>query len=72
MDSKFGPDGALYVQVYDGFFTTGPGAGMYRFAYTGGPDTPSPDPRVEHDRDAAADPLLARLLRRRLVRVGLR
>ena len=45
MDSKFGPDGALYVQVYDGFFTTGAGAGMYRFAYTGGPDTPNPDPQ---------------------------
>jgi PKD repeat protein/type 1 glutamine amidotransferase len=45
MDSKFGPDGALYVQVYDGFFTTGPGAGLYRFAYTGGPDTPNPDPQ---------------------------
>ncbi|HWM10813.1 MAG TPA: ThuA domain-containing protein, partial [Solirubrobacteraceae bacterium] len=42
MDSKFGPDGALYVHVYDGFFTTGAGAGMYRFAYTGGPDTPNP------------------------------
>ena len=23
MDSKFGPDGALYVQVYEGFFSTG-------------------------------------------------
>ncbi len=45
MDSKFGPDGALYVQVYDGFFTTGAGAGLYRFAYTGGPDTPNPDPQ---------------------------
>ena len=45
MDSKFGPDGALYVQVYDGFFTTGPGAGLFRFAYTGGPDTPNPDPQ---------------------------
>ena len=45
MDSKFGPDGALYVQVYDGFFTTGPGAGLYRFSYTGGPDTPNPDPQ---------------------------
>ena len=44
MDSKFGPDGALYVQVYSGFFTTGPQAGLYRFAYTGGPDTPNPDP----------------------------
>ncbi|WP_053227236.1 OmpL47-type beta-barrel domain-containing protein [Solirubrobacter soli] len=43
MDSKFGPDGALYVQVYEGFFTTGSGAGLYRFKYTGGPDTPGPD-----------------------------
>ena len=45
MDSKFGPDGAHYVQVYSGFFTTGPQAGLYRFAYTGGPDTPNPDPQ---------------------------
>ena len=45
MDSKFGRDGALYVQVYQGFFTTGPQAGLYRFAYTGGADTPSPDPQ---------------------------
>ena len=45
MDSKFGPDGALYVQVYQGFFSTGPEAGLYRFAYTGGADTPGPDPQ---------------------------
>jgi plastocyanin len=45
MDSKFGPDGAYYVQVYSGFFSTGPQAGLYRFAYTGGPDTPNPDPQ---------------------------
>ena len=45
MDSKFGPDGALYVQVYEGFFTTGPNAGLYRFDYTGGADTPGPDPQ---------------------------
>ena len=45
MDSKFGPDGAYYVQVYSGFFTTGPQAGLYRFAYTGGADTPNPDPQ---------------------------
>jgi PKD repeat protein/type 1 glutamine amidotransferase/plastocyanin len=45
MDSKFGPDGALYVQVYQGFFSTGAQAGLYRFAYTGGADTPSPDPQ---------------------------
>ena len=40
-----GPDGALYVQVYEGFFTTGSGAGLYRFTYTGGADTPGPDPQ---------------------------
>ena len=36
MDSKFGPDGALYVQVYDGFFRAGPNVGIYRYNYTGG------------------------------------
>jgi len=46
MDSKFGPDGALYVQVYDGFFRAGPNVGLYRFDYTGGPDTPGPDPQA--------------------------
>jgi len=45
MDSKFAPDGSLYVQVYQGFFTTGPQAGLYRFTYTGGPDTPGADPQ---------------------------
>ena len=45
MDSKFGPDGALYVQVYEGFFSTGSNAGLYRFTYTGGDDTPGPDPQ---------------------------
>jgi hypothetical protein len=44
MDSKFGPDGALYVQVYDGFFRAGPAVGIYRYDYIGGPDTPGPDP----------------------------
>jgi glucose/arabinose dehydrogenase/type 1 glutamine amidotransferase len=45
MDSKFGPDGALYVQVYDGFFRANPNVGLYRFDYIGGPDTPGPDPQ---------------------------
>jgi glucose/arabinose dehydrogenase/type 1 glutamine amidotransferase len=45
MDSKFGPDGALFVQVYDGFFRANPRAGIYRFDYIGGPDTPGPDPQ---------------------------
>jgi glucose/arabinose dehydrogenase/type 1 glutamine amidotransferase len=46
MDSKFGPDGALYVQVYDGFFRANPNVGLYRFDYIGGPDTPGPDPQA--------------------------
>ena len=50
MDSKFGPDGALYVQVYDGFFRANPNVGLYRFDYIGGPDTPGPDPQVTPDR----------------------
>ena len=45
MDSKFGPDGALYVQVYDGFFRANPNVGLYRYDYIGGPDTPGPDPQ---------------------------
>ena len=44
MDSKFGDDGALYVQVYDGFFRAGANAGIYRYDYTGGPDTPFANP----------------------------
>ena len=44
MDSKFGDDGALYVQVYDGFFRAGSNAGIYRYDYTGGPDTPFANP----------------------------
>ena len=46
MDSKFGPDGALYVQVYDGFFRADPNVGLYRYDYVGGPDTPGPDPQA--------------------------
>jgi glucose/arabinose dehydrogenase/type 1 glutamine amidotransferase len=46
MDSKFGPDGALYVQVYDGFFRANPNVGLYRYDYIGGPNTPGPDPQA--------------------------
>ena len=46
MDSKFGPDGALYVQVYDGFFRAGPDAGIWRYDYVGGPATPGSAPRA--------------------------
>jgi PKD repeat protein/glucose/arabinose dehydrogenase/type 1 glutamine amidotransferase len=62
MDSKFAPDGSYYVQVYQGFFTTGNQAGLYRFTYTGGPDTPGADPQwqatgtpleVQFDRGAS-------------------
>ena len=47
MDSKFAPDGSLYIQVYQGFFSTGPQAGLYRFTYTGGGPTPGADPQWE-------------------------
>ena len=46
MDSKFGPDGALYVQTYDGFFRAGPGIGIYRYDYVGGAPTPGANPRA--------------------------
>ena len=46
MDSKFGPDGVLYVQVYDGFFRANPNVGLYKYEYVGGPDTPGPDPQA--------------------------
>ena len=46
MDSKFGPDGALYVQVYDGFFRANPNVGLYKYEYVGGSDTPGPDPQA--------------------------
>ncbi|HEY6891488.1 MAG TPA: ThuA domain-containing protein, partial [Solirubrobacter sp.] len=45
MDSKFGKDGALYVQTYDGFFRAGPGVSIYRYDYVGGPSTPNAAPR---------------------------
>ena len=47
MDSKFGPDGALYVQTYDGFFRASPNVGITRYSYTGGPDTPFANPQWE-------------------------
>ena len=46
MDSKFGPDGALYVQTYDGFFRAGPNVGIYRYDYVGGAPTPGAAPRA--------------------------
>ena len=46
MDSKFGPDGALYVQTYDGFFRAGTNIGIYRYDYIGGAPTPGAAPRA--------------------------
>ena len=46
MDSKFGPDGALYVQTYDGFFRAGTNVGLYRYDYIGGAPTPGATPRA--------------------------
>ena len=46
MDSKFGPDGALYVQTYDGFFRAGTNIGIYRYDYVGGAPTPGANPRA--------------------------
>ena len=71
MDSKFGADGALYVQVYDGFFRAGPNAGIYRFDYTGGPDTPGANPTRDRARRQPGA-LLERRLGRRLLPLGLR
>ena len=71
MDSKFGPDGALYVQVYDGFFRAEPDVGLYRYDYVGGPDTPGADPRDTPLGDLRVA-FLGRRVGRRLVSLGLR
>jgi hypothetical protein len=44
----FGSDGALYVGSYAGSYYafSNNNMGVWRFAYTGGPDTPGPDPRA--------------------------
>jgi PKD repeat protein len=44
----FGADGALYVGSYSGGYYTmsNTNMGVWRFAYTGGPDTPGPDPKA--------------------------
>ena len=44
---------------------TGPDAGLYRFDYTGGADTPGPDPQWQPTATARAGPVLDRRLRRR-------
>ena len=48
MDSKFGPDGALYVQTYDGFFRAGPQRRHHAHTATwAAPNTPSANPTAE-------------------------
>ena len=44
----FGPDGALYVGSYSGTYygVTNANDALWRFAYTGGADTPGPDPKA--------------------------
>jgi PKD repeat protein len=44
----FGSDGALYVGSYGGgyYVFSNTLMGIWRFAYTGGPDTPGPDPKA--------------------------
>ena len=71
MDSKFGPDGALYVQTYDGFFRAGTNIGIYRYDYVGGAPTPGATPRA-FPIGSLRRPLLERRLGRRRVGVGLR
>ena len=45
---NWGPDGALYVGSYSGGYYSfrNNNMGLWRFAYTGGPDTPGPDPQA--------------------------
>ena len=44
----FGADGALYIGSYAGSYygINNNNNGVWRFAYTGGPDTPGPDPKA--------------------------
>ena len=71
MDSKFGTDGALYVQTYDGFFRAGPGVSIYRYDYIGGAPTPNAAPRAVPIGDYEVRFSRARL-RWRVLEVGLR
>ena len=72
MDSKFGPDGALYVQTYDGFFRAGPNVSIYRYDYVGG----AADAECGAARRRRSVTYQVRFsvgqLRRRLLQVGVR
>ena len=71
----FGADGALYVGSYAGSyyaFSNANAMGVWRFAYTGGQDTPGPDPKAIVPRDRQRRAVQHRHVRRRLLHVGLR
>ena len=70
----FGADGALYVGSYAGGYYAFNNAnmGVWRFAYTGGPDTPGPDPKAIVPDDRQRGAVQHRQVRRRLLHVGLR
>ena len=68
MDSKFGTDGALYVQTYDGFFRAGPTSAST--ATTTSAARRRRTRRRGRSRSATSRPLLERRLGRRLLRSG--
>ena len=70
----FGADGALYVGSYAGGYYAFSNAnmGVWRFAYTGGADTPGPDPKAVVPADRQRRAVQHRQVRRRLLHVGLR
>ena len=70
----FGSDGALYVGSYAGGYYAFSNAsmGVWRFAYTGGPDTPGPEPEGDRAAERQRHPVQHRQVRRRLLHVGLR
>ena len=54
IDLDFGADGALYVAAASGSrLGLGSSTGVWRFSYTGGADTPGPDPRYAIRPDTA-------------------
>jgi hypothetical protein len=48
IDFDFGADGSLYIGSYSGsnFTISNTNTGLWRISYTGGPDTPGPDPQA--------------------------
>ncbi len=71
MDSKFGPDGALYVQTYDGFFRAGHEHRHLPLRLRRRPVDAGRGPARDPDRRASRSASQGRL-RRRLLQVGVR